>query len=343
MADSAERYKQLARALQLLDILSHARFGKTIRELRDEVVDSLGLTDLHAKSIERDLKNLQAAGFNLESHRTDDPKRPVVWKMATGRRAIPDVPISVMELLSFSAAMELLDPLVGTPFWQGLQMLWTKMRRGVPESVWEHFDRQRAGLFVRGSRSRDYAEKEGMLSALNRAIYQHRRIDAEYRPTPTAEAAVRRLEPHGVVLFAGALYVAATSPDDPERTIKTFKVDRVLRVTVLDERFEPRPDFDPARFFDDSIGIYRGKETEAFVVKIDRHCAAWVADAPFHPRQEVEALANGDLIVRIDRGYREEILTRVLSLGRYAEILEPVDCRDRMREIIDAMRLRYAD
>ena len=52
------RNEQLIRQHKLLELLERYRFGRTLVELRDEVVDELGLTSLHTRSIRRDLEAL---------------------------------------------------------------------------------------------------------------------------------------------------------------------------------------------------------------------------------------------------------------------------------------------
>ena len=92
-------------------------------------------------------------------------------------------------------------------------MLWNRMRESLPEPVWEHFERLRPSLVVRGVVSKSYADKEGMLSALNRAIYQHRVTAIRYQGLGRAEAEDRMIEPHAIVLSEGNIYVVATDAD----------------------------------------------------------------------------------------------------------------------------------
>ena len=52
------RNEQLIRQHKLLQILERFRFGRTLTELRDELVEELGLTSLHTRSVRRDLEAL---------------------------------------------------------------------------------------------------------------------------------------------------------------------------------------------------------------------------------------------------------------------------------------------
>ena len=49
------RNEQLVRQHKVLQILERARFGRTLQETRDDLVDELGLSSLHTRSVRRDL------------------------------------------------------------------------------------------------------------------------------------------------------------------------------------------------------------------------------------------------------------------------------------------------
>ncbi|HUT88678.1 MAG TPA: WYL domain-containing protein [Thermoguttaceae bacterium] len=336
MSFSPERYKQVARACKVLEILQNSRYGKTTRELADEVVRYMGLPSVSLKSIERDVKFWQGYGFPIDSHKTSDPERRTVWKLDRSYLELPKLQISVLELLAFAVGRELLFPLAGTPYWEGIQMLWSKMRESLPEPLWKHFERLRPSVVVRGVVAKSYAEKEGMLSALNRAIYQHRVTDVRYQGLGRSEAEERAIEPHAIVLSGGNIYVAATDAGDDQGEFKLFKLDRLTRVTPRDQHFKPREDFDPDDLFAASVGVFRSGRPTRFRIRVTGHAARWVVEEPLHPQQVVEPTAPGgrpgELVLEIPAAHQEEILPRVLALGEHAEVLEPESCREAIRE-----------
>lgn len=342
MSYSPERYKQVTRALKVLEFLQNSRFGKTLRELRDDVVDYIGLASCSLKSIERDLKFLQGLGFNIEPYPTDDPERSTVWRLDKSYVNLPKLQVSVAELLAFAAGRDLLFPLAGTPYWEGVQTLWSKMRENLPPAVWELFERLRPGLIVRGGVPEDYSQKEGMLSALNRAIYEHRVTAIDYQGLDDGAAQTREIEPYAIVLFSAKIYVIAVDAGVRAGDFKLFKLDRLQRVTVLDKRFKARADLDPERLFASSIGIFRSNEPKSFRIRIAGRCARWAVETPFHPRQQVVPGPNGDVVLEIPAAYEQEIIPRVLSLGDQAEVLEPDSCRTALGQIAKTLAQTYA-
>jgi predicted DNA-binding transcriptional regulator YafY len=346
MSYSPERYKQVARACKVLEILQSSRYGKTTRELADEVVRYMGLTSVSLKSIERDLKFWQGYGFPLNSLKTDDPQRRTVWRLDRTCLDLPKLQISVLELLAFAVGRELLLPLAGTPYWEGIQMLWSKMRKTLPEPLWEHFERLRRSLVVRGFATKQYGDKEGMLSALNRAIYQHRVTAIDYQGLGQEDPHDRAIEPHALVLFQGNIYVVATDAGTIRGEFKLFKLDRVSRVTLRDQHFPPRDDFDPDELFAASAGVYRSGETKRFEIRLSGPAARWVVEEPLHPNQIVrparEGGETGDVLLEIPSAYEEEIVRRVLALGEHAEVLQPDSCRETLAGIARGLAEKYA-
>ena len=53
------RNDQLIRQHKLLQILERTRFGYTLNELRDALIDELGLSSLHTRTLRRDIEALQ--------------------------------------------------------------------------------------------------------------------------------------------------------------------------------------------------------------------------------------------------------------------------------------------
>ena len=341
MAPSYTRGKQTARQFKVLQLLEDSRFGKTTRELRDEVLQELGLRSLHEKTIRRDIQHWRNLGYPIQQLETSNAERPKIWKLDRSNLNVPKLPIGVIELLAFSAGRELLYPLAGTPYWDGIQRLWERMRESTSPDVLEHLDRQRAGLIVRGPIPKDYGGQEGMLSALNRAVFEHRVAAVRYKAVDQPRARRRRLQPHAVCLFHNSIYVLAADADEEDGPVKTYKLDRMKAVELLDQRFTPRKDFDPDAFFDNSIGIFRSSKPKNFRIRVASQRADLAAEKLLHPRQQVRPVEDGAVIIEIEGAYEEEVLPIVLSLGEHAEVLVPKSSRIKLAEIARKLARTY--
>lgn len=341
MAPSYERGRQTARQFKVLQLLEESRFGLTIHELVECVAVDLGDT-ASEKTIKRDIQYWQRAGFAIERITLSDPERPIVWKLAKSQNRIPKLPVGATELLAFAAARELLSPLAGTPYWDGIQRLWEQIRENCPDALLKELDRQRAGIIVRGAAPKDYTRKQGILSALNRAIYEHRVVQILYKSLGQERPTKREIEPHAICLFDNSIYVLAPEAGMADGPIKTYKLDRISGVDVQDLRFTPRTDFDPEKTFDNSIGIYHSGQPEKFRIHVGPERADWAVEAMLHPKQRVETNGDGSVIIEIAAAYESEMIPRVLGLAGHAEVLEPASCRENVARIGKSIERNHA-
>lgn len=329
MPQSALRYGQLSRVLKILNLLENSHYGKSLADLRHDLIDYLGLSRLSTKTVSRDLKFLQDAGFHIAEDTLPSGK---VWKLENNHLRIPTQDVSVMELLALAVGRELLNPLAGTPYWTGIETFWNRIRTVLPAETLKLFERQWPGLIIRSPTTSRYQDKDGMLSSLNRAIFEHRVLELVYR-RPVRGRETRIIEPHALILYQGSLLILATQVGgSTDCSYRQFKLDRILKVRLLDQRFTPPVDYDPRQLFASSIGVWIGGETKAFRIRFTVAVAQWVVETPFHGQQIVQELPDGSLEVSIPSAYETEIISRVLSLGENAEILEPQSCRDAIRD-----------
>ena len=137
------RNEQLIRQHKILQILERSRFGRTLDEIRTALIEELGLSSLHVRSVRRDLDALQAAGLDIRSQQI---RRGRVWKLGPQIKQVHRISASATELIALSLGRDLLYPLAGTPFWEGIESFCNKMREELAEAVWKHYERYRRAL-----------------------------------------------------------------------------------------------------------------------------------------------------------------------------------------------------
>lgn len=339
------RNEQLIRQHKLLQILETTRFGKTLTELRNDLVEELGLSSLHTRSVRRDIEALQAAGFHVESRELD---RGRVWKLGARSRSSHKITASSTELMALSMGRELMLPLVGTPFWQGIETFWNKIQDSLPEGVWDHYAKYRRVLYVLGTPTKSYEKKKGVLKTINRSILEHRVVEIEYQSLASPAPKKRRIHPYAVALYQSSLYIvgipdetATQVQDDQRDTLRHWKLDRFRKATALDEWYTPRKDLDIDRHLRESVGIFSGGRTRNFKIKISALAARFVREDPWHPDQQVKEKPDGSIVLTVPAAHDLEVIPRVLALGAEAEVLSPKSCRDNMAETVKRMQKMY--
>lgn len=143
------------------------------------------------------------------------------------------------------------------------------------------------------------------LAALRQAIEANRRVEIEHLSLGSGERRTRTVDPWQVVHHAGAWYLVGL--DHLRSEARTFRVDRILAATVLDEAASPAP-ADAAR------PAFAPSETDPRVVLELPPSARWVVET--YPVERVEVSDDGRLRVTLaiaSVAFLESLLVRLGS------------------------------
>ncbi len=331
------RNEQLIRQHKVLQILERVRFGKTVEEIRQDVIEELGLSKLSGRTITRDLDALQAAGFDIQSF---EMERGKTYRLGPRSKAPAKITATSTELISLFMGRQMLFPLAGTPFWQGIESFWQKIQEEIPPGVVEHFEKYKKTLRVLGIVAKNYERHHGMLSTIYRAIMEHRVLEIKYHSLENP-GKVRRIEPYTVVFYSSSLYIVARECGDQQHPIRNWKLDRFEKTTALDEYFKIPEDLDIDRYVGHGSGIFLGDKSISFKIWIAREASMWVREEPWHPNQVVKELADGAIELTVPAVDEREVIPKVLSFGPNARIISPARSRESIKNMIGQMLKGY--
>ena len=181
------------------------------------------------------------------------------------------------------------------------------------------------------------------LETLAEAVWEERRVEAEYRRSDGSVVA-RGLEPLGLVLKAGVWYLVARS----EGQDRTYRVSRFVSVAASGERFERPAEFEVAGFWSESIAAYERELPRVDVMlRIDRDDVPMLAEV-IGQRHVESALAratdDGGGRIRLTLTYEslDDAMGPLLRLGARAEVLAPEELRGRILDAARGIVRRYA-
>jgi predicted DNA-binding transcriptional regulator YafY len=133
----------------------------------------------------------------------------------------------------------------------------------------------------------------------------------------------------------GGIYLIAWVEE--YRQVRTFSVERIRTLAVLDEHFEPRPL--PTEPFADSLGVHTGTP-EAIEIEFDARVAEFVSEREWHRSQEIEPRPDGSLLVRLTVCDDRPLRSWIHSFGPLARVVAPARlAREVFQEIEDAREL----
>lgn len=136
----------------------------------------------------------------------------------------------------------------------------------------------------------------------------------------------RDVAPYGLI-FGRTNYLVAAELGTSEP--KSWRLDRIREPKILNIPAPVPPDFSLAGFAGRSFGIFHG-EIEDVVLRIKPHGAADALGWRFHANQQVDARADGSVIVRFRASGMLELAWHLFTWGDKVEILSPQSLRSLM-------------
>ena len=172
------------------------------------------------------------------------------------------------------------------------------------------------------------------------AMKQNRRIRFSYksytRSLPTIGIV---LEPYFVKIFKQLWYVIGMNVN--EGVVKTYSLDRISSLNLLQETFVMPEDINPSEFFKDCFGIITNKNSaKRIVLRVEPTQAKYFRALPLHHSQQEEVHDHYSVFsykMRITYDLKEEIM----SHGASIEVLEPKELKMLIRNEMENALAHY--
>jgi proteasome accessory factor B len=317
-----------ARLLQVFHILHQS--GETgIR------ADEVGrLTGMSKRSAYRDIKALEGElGMPL-------------WNPGNGRWAVesgaflPPLSLTVREAMAVVLAARLMTR-YADKYDPDLAGAFIKLANNLPAALQAHVART---LHELAERRVDLAFNRHVAD-LTKAWADRRVVQFKYARAHDSGAGrdVRDAVVHPYLLEPSlathALYLIGH--DETRNAVRTFKVERILDLSVLPRTFEPPDAEQLSRYLRAAWDMIADQPVIEVVLRFAPGVAARVQEATWHPSQRVSPLPDGSLEWRARVAGPVEIRLWILSWGDDVEVVAPVALRRDVAATLDRARARY--
>ncbi|HZU60752.1 MAG TPA: WYL domain-containing protein, partial [Solirubrobacteraceae bacterium] len=173
-------------------------------------------------------------------------------------------------------------------------------------------------------------------SVVSQAIAQQHLLSFEYYKENEDEFSTRTVEPYALINGQEGWYVASF---DPARdSVRHFRLDRIKSASVTDERFEPRPDVDPAADVDGWPRTGEVPSSRRAQIWISPGRARWAREE----RSVIEELQDGSVVVELGFAGLDWLVREVLKEAADAVVLEPDDARAAVLSAAEGIRAARA-
>lgn len=185
------------------------------------------------------------------------------------------------------------------------------------------------------------------IGAIYDAVKKRQTIVIEYQSFKARQPEALAVYPYLLKEYRNRWFLIGEKMTNRVPQVNIFALDRIHAVALDREHpFRKCVDFDPAHFFDDTIGVTRqiGDKARRVVIKIDRQQAPYVESKPFHASQKVEQrFRDGSIQISLKVVVNNELERLILGYGGHAEVIAPPEFRARIAESIRKASARYTD
>jgi predicted DNA-binding transcriptional regulator YafY len=290
----------------------------TERELAEQL-------EVSQRTIHRDLESLSAARIPISAMRGAQGG----WQLEKGwRTRVPGLDESELQALLMAQPRGLGNPRLAA----AAQSALNKLMAAMPEPLKMQAEHLRQRLHVDPTGWRATGEDLSMLSAVQDAVARDRKLTFDYTRAD-GEQSSRTVDALGLVSKGLNWYLVARAANG----MRTFRVSRMKRVTVLAVGFERPARFDLVAHWQSSTAELDRKRASygailSLTAEAARRIQAWCVT---RPAAAGAAGRKGDAertVLQVDFDNEGQAKFIVLGLGAAVRVLEPESLRGRVEE-----------
>ena len=136
--------------------------------------------------------------------------------------------------------------------------------------------------------------------------------------------------PYFIKLFKQRWYVIGRKEKD--RSIRTYALDRIRVVNILDSTFEMPQNIDPATFFDDCIGITTNQgEVKRISLQVQPRQAKYFRALPLHHSQ-MEEVHDDYSVFSYRMKLTDDLVRELMYYGSSIKVIQPQELRLMIQE-----------
>jgi len=176
------------------------------------------------------------------------------------------------------------------------------------------------------------------MELLGRAWTQGRKVKVSYWTLGKKQSTERIIEPYFIqpAGLGRGNYVIGYCHQAKE--IRTFKIERIQRIELLDEKYTVPADFDANEFLGSSWGIVVDGEVETIKLRFeDPEIIRIMEETRWHPSQVLERQKDGSVIMTLRVTSTVDLYSWILRWGEKVEVLEPEELRQEIAETARAV------
>lgn len=245
------------------------------------------------------------------------------------KTALPPIELTEGELFALTLGKDMLTKYSGTAFEAILENAIQKIVDRLPDR--ERIELTDLANVVRFKPS-GYVPLESRKHwlELNGACEHKKVVKITYYSASTGQLTIREIEPYRMVESRGAWYVIGWCR--LRSGLRQFALHRIHEYNVSNEYFAPRENVDVDKYLDEVFLLEHSDSVQRYVIRFDPVATRYVRERKWHKSQEILLHDDGSCTLCFTAASLDEVKRWVLVFGASAEVLEPEDLRDILRQ-----------
>jgi predicted DNA-binding transcriptional regulator YafY len=336
--EAVPRNAEVIRQWTILREIERARTaGVTI----DDLASQCGVT---TRTIRRDLQALEEAGFPIFDDKSGDDGR-TRWSINGQAFKGLAAGLTLSELCALYFSRTLVESLSGTPFRHDVEQAFDKLSSALTPHMRQFLDQLPRVISTKADVLRRMPEAEAaadrsIVARVLEATLHSRQATLLYHSRSSDRTKSYLVHPYRLAYAQGGMYVLAYVPEYGE--IRTFALERVEDISLLEERFTPVEEL-PDAAFPHSLGVHSGPP-ERVEIEFTRDVADYVKTREWHESQVVAERPGGAIALTLNVCLDRALESWILSFGAGARVVFPESLATKVASNLqsgaDAYRIR---
>src|SRR5262245_23169801 len=301
--------------------------------------DLAALCDVTTRTIRRDLQALEEAGFPLYDDRSHDDGK-TRWRVNGQAFKGLSAGLTVSELCALYFSRTLLESLSGTPFRSEVESALEQLASVLTPHMRQFLDQLPRVIATKPDPLRRHGDprQQPIVARALEATLHLRQATLTYHSKSSERTKAYLVHPYRLAYAQGGLYLLAYVPEYGE--VRTFAVERIHDISLLEERFTPIEEL-PDAAFPHSLGVHSGPPERVEIV-FEPAVSDYVRAREWHPSQQVREAESGHLSMTLNVCLDRALQSWILSFGPFARVIAPEKLAREIAEQLSEATARYA-
>ena len=315
---------KLSRISRVIQILTTLQAGKSYA-----AGDLSKIFGTSRRTIFRDLKELQAIGV------------PYHYDTKTGGYAIdpefflPPIDLNLQEALSLLLLAHKASGQIQLPLKRAALLAALKIENNLPAKIRQYCNWALQNVSTRATAQAPADLLDITFTELQKAIINKRKVNISYHSLYEGRIIDIELCPYHLLYNQRAWYVLGYS--GMHKSVRTFKLNRIIKLEITDKCFLGGEKFDVADFFGRAWSMIPEGRLYNIKLRLLPKVAENVAEVQWHSTQKVNHHNDGSATIEFRIDGLGEITWWILGYGDQVQVLAPKALRKRVVEIAKNM------